>query len=506
MRWHRSPWGVGRKGFGLTAIAVLGFAATGCIDLGAFACAGSSQCQRSGEAGICTDAGYCAFPDDACEGGYRYHARSPAGLAGACVPASVPGSSDTGLDPSTTTTTTSPDPTTTMSVPASSSDSGVGTTGGFSCGDRPCPCAIDIAAGESHTCAVRDDGSVACWGNNDTGELGTGEMGQPVPWPQDVLLPPDFVANRVITGNHHTCATSGDGQAYCWGRNRYGEVLPTAPDVDQPEPQPVTWLPSIGPIALSPRHTCAATSRGDQLTCWGENAAGQLGTDLVEPGPHAVEDPNGIVDVIDQIGLGRQHTCVRSGNEVSCWGSDVVGQLGDGEPLESRSTPTLVPLGGNAVRMVSGRLHVCATIGDGSELRCWGDAMAGQLGPGLDTLSADPVTVAPSLPSPARQLSGRLDGTCALTQERELWCWGFNGADKYGVGSEDPVLQPTQVPIVSELSEPIEAVALGDHHICVITEGGYVWCWGADDVEQLGPFDPMPGERAVELDLLCPRR
>jgi alpha-tubulin suppressor-like RCC1 family protein len=377
-------------------------------------------------------------------------------------------------------------------------------TTGVLCGDRPCACAVEIAAGEEHTCAVRDDGSVVCWGINDQGELGIGHAGDPEPWPQVVALPGDVTADALETGNHITCVTGSDGALYCWGRNTHGEVLPVDLAVPQPTPVRIDFVPSGGAVGLSPRHSCVAAADGATLSCFGENLRGQLGDVGPEPGPYTVMDPGGLLPPIDQLAAGRQYTCARSGPIVSCWGADAGGALGDGAPIEDTNVPGAVLLADDAMHLTSGREHACAAIGDGRRIQCWGDNAAGQLATGKAGPSEPaPVDAIEMFDAPIAKLVSRLDSTCAMTTSGALSCWGGNAEDKYGTGGPfEP--QPVEVSILDEIGEAPIAVALGEWHMCVITEGAHVWCWGADDVEQVGPFDPMPGERAVELDLRCP--
>jgi alpha-tubulin suppressor-like RCC1 family protein len=166
--------------------------------------------------------------------------------------------------------------------------------------------------------------------------------------------------------------------------------------------------------------------------------------------------------------------------------------------------PGAVLLADDAVHLTSGRAHACAAIGDGRRVQCWGDNAAGQLATGAAGMPAEaPVDAIEMFDAPIDRFVSRLDSTCVMTTSGALRCWGANAEDKYGTGNAfEP--SPVEVSILGEIAEPPIAVALGEWHMCLVTEGAHVYCWGADDVEQLGPFDPMPGERAVELDLRCP--
>ncbi len=86
---------------------------------------------------------------------------------------------------------------------------------------------VQVSAGSGHTCAVRVDGTIHCFGENDDGELGTGTSGTNEPTPIEVSGITDAV--RVECGSDHTCASSSDGTARCWGANRSGQLGSSTP-------------------------------------------------------------------------------------------------------------------------------------------------------------------------------------------------------------------------------------------------------------------------------------
>ena len=88
-----------------------------------------------------------------------------------------------------------------------------------------------ITAGEGHTCALLSDGSVKCWGYNFYGQLGLGDttnrgtaanqMGDTLP---TVKLGTDKTAKAIAAGDSHTCALLNDDTVKCWGDNSYGRL------------------------------------------------------------------------------------------------------------------------------------------------------------------------------------------------------------------------------------------------------------------------------------------
>ena len=132
-----------------------------------------------------------------------------------------------------------------------------------------------ITAGDWHSCALKADGSIWCWGRNSSGQLGLGHTNTPVLTPSKVLGPHKFVF--VVAGDDHTCAIREDRTAWCWGRNDFGQIGNGGSGGNQNIPAQVSSLSDVVYMALGRDHTCALTKEG-KLYCWGRNASGQLGT------------------------------------------------------------------------------------------------------------------------------------------------------------------------------------------------------------------------------------
>ena len=85
-----------------------------------------------------------------------------------------------------------------------------------------------IAAGSSHACALTSVGGLKCWGFNTSGQIGNGNNSFVVSTPEDVIagpsLPPLSGVNAVSAGETHTCALMNNGGVKCWGANFYGQL------------------------------------------------------------------------------------------------------------------------------------------------------------------------------------------------------------------------------------------------------------------------------------------
>ncbi len=135
-----------------------------------------------------------------------------------------------------------------------------------------------VTAGRSHTCAIRrSDSSLWCWGLNDQGQIGNGEIANAVPLP----LPIAALGNDVLAvsgGYGHTCAIrKSDGSVWCWGDNQFGQLGDGSGKVNQPSPVKVQKLANATAVVAGDDFSCAVTGAG-LLWCWGKNDAGQLGT------------------------------------------------------------------------------------------------------------------------------------------------------------------------------------------------------------------------------------
>jgi alpha-tubulin suppressor-like RCC1 family protein len=327
-----------------------------------------------------------------------------------------------------------------------------------------------IAAGAHHTCAVLQWGGVDCWGRNQEGELADGTMlRRPIPGPVLGLVPgAEAVAAGVGTG----CALTDALAVKCWGSYPFSQVH-TAATV-------IPGLPSsMGRIADGSFYACASSTKGD-LKCWGSNPDGELGNGTNADSPTPVQ-VTGLTSGTLDVAAGGDTTCaVTTGSNLSCWGSNNNGQVGDGTTTD-RWTPVSVPLAG--VLQVSTepeRGQTCALRADGS-VWCWGSNAAGELGNGTTNNSPSPVKV--KLSSFAVQIGAGSGFTCALLATGDVDCWGNNSEGELGNQSTTPSLLPTPASLPSGSTR---AIAVGGFHACALLTSGNVDCWGWDQSGQLG--------------------
>lgn len=252
-----------------------------------------------------------------------------------------------------------------------------------------------VATGSSHTCALLQNEKMLCWGANYWGQLGNGDSGSEIDHAKvrvEQHLPNvelDEVAAMSL-GSGHSCAMRRDNTLWCWGQNQGGQLGLGDTSTGHTLAKHVSGLEPIHTVSAGFVHTCAIVVGGD-LMCWGRGEDGKLGngnaTDHYAPGDVDLSAP-----VID-VATGESHTCaaVDSG-EVYCWGNNEHGQLGRPESQAQIDVPMIVDGISNIHRVVAGANHSCA-LDTGGVAYCWGKNDRGQLGDSTKTDRDSPVVV-----------------------------------------------------------------------------------------------------------------
>lgn len=325
---------------------------------------------------------------------------------------------------------------------------------------------------------------------------------------------------KVSALRDHTCALLDDGSVWCWGDNAYGEIGDGTRDF-RGSPVRVNDLEPAIAIGTGYVHACAVTKAG-RIYCWGHNKAGECGVPTPEPvlRPSLVPGLDGI-EFID-VTAGKGHTCALSTTGgVHCWGWNHVGQSGvDPEPdrqgnaTKDSVPPSAVPLDMPQVRsVVSNKNHNCALTAGG--VYCWGDNrgdyvrphLSGQIGQDPQVVAYSHMPVLVPLPTDPINVGLGFESSYAVGSDSHVYAWGLNHRGQLGIGTVDPqfTFTPTQVMFDGELGlEPLENItevyrADGSHQCAKVESppayGSAYVCWGGNDDGELGyGVLPTPGE------------
>ena len=437
------------------ALFALAGASVACLSESPFVCQSNPDCiSENGVAGICETNGACSFYDATCAPSLRRFADGAASsVASTCVPAGK-------------------------------------------------QCIAKLAMGTSHSCALRTDGAVYCWGKNADGEIGDGTTNDALAPTRVTGLP--RAAVQIAADEANTCALLDDGTVWCWGLNEatnLGQCDVSLGSSPVPLEVPTWSLDAKSPgtptcdattpftakqIALGGEHACAIGTDGS-LYCWGENSTGvqggQCGQDpqLFEdvPGPLPVAF-DGAIDV----GCGDEYTCVRRNeNSVWCFGANDLHELGNGDTAPSFA-PVHVAGIADAETLAMDDETPCVVTKTGA-LFCWGNGTTGIFGTDLASNAPTPTRIANCTSAYG---GGTAETICIGDPTGTLQCFGTNDKGQCGTGAGDPnVTAPTPAELVT-----VSSASIGGDHTCATTTDGSLWCWGADDSGQLGDGHASP--------------
>ena len=227
-------------------------------------------------------------------------------------------------------------------------------------------------------------------------------------------------------------------------------------------------------ISQSEGHTCALLA-DRSVQCWGSNAVGQLGNGSTTSSP----TPVNVVGISTAVAIaaGGDHTCaLLENNTVQCWGHGRFGQLGTGN-TSSSTTPVQVAGLFPAIAIAAGLHSTCAIL-EGGSVKCWGTGPI--TGSSTGTTSSFPVSV--SGISTATSISSSENHTCVILENGEVSCWGGNNVGQLGNRSNADSTVPQAVFGVSGAS----SIATGRLHSCASLVTGEVKCWGDNEYNKLG--------------------
>ncbi|UZQ50257.1 immunoglobulin-like domain-containing protein [Clostridium kluyveri] len=330
-----------------------------------------------------------------------------------------------------------------------------------------------ISSGKYHTVALKDDGTVWCWGDNFYGQLGDGTTTNKNT-PVQVSGLPKITA--ISAGENYTAALDSNGEVWCWGYNNQGQ-LGDGTTANKTVPVKVSGLSNIIAIAAGCYHTVALSSSGE-VWCWGGDGYGQLGDGSTANKTTPVKISG--LPSITAIAAGGSHTvALDSSGKVWCWGANFYKQVGNNSD-QDQTTPVQLSNLTNITAIAAGCYHTVALDSTG-EVWCWGYNGSGQLGDGSTNTSPIPKKL--SGLTNVTVIATRMQHTAVLKDDGTVWCWGANYYGQLGDGStKNNRLTPVQVVGLTD----VKAIATGDLYTIGLKENGTVWGWGDNYYGELG--------------------
>lgn len=374
--------------------------------------------------------------------------------------------------------------------------------------------AVELACGEHHTCVRHRTGEVSCWGRSWHGELGNGST-EPTQAPVKVTGLSD--AAQLALGDGFGCARTKGGKVLCWGTAEDGRLGNGATEGRSATPVEVAGLSDAVSIGAGRAHACAVKGTGE-LACWGNNTRGQIGQAGAASGSSATPVVVAGLSGVKLVDGGGNHTCALVEAGLRCWGSLDYGQVGNGvkESGKSVEAPQEVKGGVTDVRQIAlGTSRSCVVLGSG-EARCWGYNAAKRLQVGSEEEAVLEPAAVEGVTGVA-QLAVGDDHACALAAGGKLLCWGSQEHGKMGLGAlnweegaktaaEDVAALAGEAPARAEFVPDPEGrvyvaphLAVGDKHVCGVTVGGRVLCFGSNGEGELGIGSTEPRASSAAL-------
>jgi alpha-tubulin suppressor-like RCC1 family protein len=341
-----------------------------------------------------------------------------------------------------------------------------------------------LTANQNHSLALKSDGTVFGWGQNDSGELGDGTAANIRTTPVQAAGLTSMAV--VSTGWYHSIGLKTDGTVWTWGYNGEGE-LGNGGTSQQPTPLQVSSLTGVVAVSAGARHSVVVKSDGT-VWAWGQNSNGQLGDGTTGQRLSPVQAIS-IANVI-AVAAGEFHTlALKSDGTVWAWGYNGYGELGDGTTTQRSSAVQVLGLTG-VIAISAGSIHSLALKADGT-VWAWGYDGNGELGDGGTTSAPEIVRVVGLVDvisisaGDSHSLAAKSDGTA--------WAWGYNNGGQLGIGNTIQQVIPQQVTGLTG----ILAVAAGLTHSNALKDDGTIWSWGDNTYGQFA--EPTPASSTVPL-------
>ena len=336
------------------------------------------------------------------------------------------------------------------------------------------------------------------WGNDTQGQLGDGTSGNGHGYSTPVFAQTSATVSAIATADSHTLALKPDGTLLAWGYNDRGQLgdgttTPHLVPETVPAPSGIGPLSNVIAIAAGYRHSVALRSDGTVWT-WGDNTYGQLGTGttVYRVVPTRVVGLNGagFLTGVVAIAAGYGHTVALKGDgTVWAWGRNDTGQVGNGTRTQQNTPVQVKGQDGtgyltNVTAIAAGWYHTLALKPDGTAWG-WGYSEDGELGVGnYKQVNSTPLPVRnPNYTDTLTGIAGITAGqyhSMFLMQNGMVLASGYNFFYGLGIGTQHGSSVPIQVvgPGGAGYLTDVKTIAAGRNFTLALKQDGTLWVWG----------------------------
>jgi alpha-tubulin suppressor-like RCC1 family protein len=354
-----------------------------------------------------------------------------------------------------------------------------------------------VSAGDTHTAAIKTDGTLWIWGFGDSGRLGNGVTAGTRSTPVTTFAGGNNW-KQVSAGNAHMAAIKTDGTLWTWGFGSSGQ-LGNAQTTNRSTPV-TTFAGGNNWKQVSAGNVYTAAIKTDgTLWTWGNGGSGRLGTNIVTTNRSTPITTFAGGTNWKQVSAGADHTAaIKTDGTLWTWGSGGSGQLGRLAIGSNRVTPVTTFAGGNnwadtattepedLYTLNAGDRHTAAIKTDGT-LWTWGNGSSGRLGNANITNRSTPVTTFAG-GNNWKQVSSGIGffsaHTAAIKTDGTLWTWGDGPSGRLGNGATTGTISTPVTTFAGGTNW--KQVSSGDAYTAAIKTDGTLWTWGNGGFGRLG--------------------
>lgn len=349
---------------------------------------------------------------------------------------------------------------------------------------------IQISSSRFHTAALKQDGTLWMWGDNNSGQLGDGTTN----YSSTPVRAEISGVKQVVVTQSRTVALKEDGTVWSWGTNGHGQ-LGNGTKVTNSSIPVKADISGVKAVAAGEYYTLALKEDGT-VWKWGYSDYYSLTIMDYEYGEItcSLKPVQFEISGVKALAAGEYYTlALKEDGTVWGWGNNSEGQLGSSAEKGINKTPLQIEGISDVKAVFAGDSHVGVIKEDGT-VWTWGENFHGQLGNGTREDSSKPVEVEIS---GVKEIAVGGLHTIALKEDGTVWAWGNNAAGQFGNGTT----QNSSIPVKADISE-VKEINAGYIHSAALKKDGTVWAWGESRVVQINDMQSyksnIPVQKIIE--------